>query len=347
MPWLGNTSRIRDRYTDWWVVSINTDWLAPRILFHSWCSHDALHCELLGFAMREDKRGHLVEAERQYRLDWRAHLEHLYGPAFVRPCVSEISFSIHIFQVLTRHSLMSGNISSLREPTKALLLILALATIPLFILWMHVQEMRGRPALIPNSLWRNPTFSAICVMVFLSWATLQGMEWFLSLLYVHIPIPAIFLRPSNLACAWNSYQNVQHLSPIEAAVRYMPNIAAGSSLNVVTGLIIHRVPVNYYVVIISGLCTLAPLLMAIIHVDWSFWLASFWVMFLLPTSVDGESLHPLCHRRSLLTLYMQSTSQLQTLSSLISFPKKPKPLPEPSTRQRPNLGSPLASLSWQ
>ncbi|KAG8529659.1 uncharacterized protein KY384_005140 [Bacidia gigantensis] len=59
-------------------------------------------------------------------------------------------------------------------------------------------------------------------MVLLTWATLQGMEWFLSLFY----------------------QRVQHLSPIETAVRFMPNIIAGGALNIITGLIIH---LNYTV----------------------------------------------------------------------------------------------------
>ena len=79
---------------------------------------------------------------------------------------------------------MSENLSSLREPAKVMLLIVALATIPLFVVWMHVQEVRKKPALIPNSLWKNSTFSATCVMVLLSWATLQSLEWFISLLFV-------------------------------------------------------------------------------------------------------------------------------------------------------------------
>ncbi|KAL9607586.1 MAG: hypothetical protein Q9167_007512 [Letrouitia subvulpina] len=82
------------------------------------------------------------------------------------------------------------------------------------------------------------------------------------------------------------YQRVQHLSPIETAVRYMPNIVARSTLNILTGLIVHRIAVNRYVVVISGLCSVSPLLMAVIHVDWSWWLAGFWVNLLLPISVD-------------------------------------------------------------
>ena len=85
-----------------------------------------------------------------------------------------------------------------------------------------------------------------------------------------------------------SYQQVQHLNPIETAVRYLPNITAGSVLNILTGLIVHRVWVNYYVVGISALCALAPLLMAIVDVSWPFWWCLFWVMLLLPISVDGN-----------------------------------------------------------
>ena len=76
---------------------------------------------------------------------------------------------------------MAGNISSFVQPAKLLLFIISILTMPLFVLWMHVQEKRGRPALIPNSLWKSSIFSAMCAMILLTWATLQGMEWFISL----------------------------------------------------------------------------------------------------------------------------------------------------------------------
>ena len=81
---------------------------------------------------------------------------------------------------------MAENPPSILQPANILLLVMAVATIPLFIIWMKAQEAQGKPALIPNSLWRNSTFTAICLMVLLSWATLQSMEWFLSLLYLPI-----------------------------------------------------------------------------------------------------------------------------------------------------------------
>ena len=92
----------------------------------------------------------------------------------------------------------------------------------------------------------------------------------------------------GLADKWNSYQQVLLLSPIETAIRYMPNIVAGCTLNILTGLIVHRVAVNYYVLITSALCAVSPLLMALIHVEWSWWYAGFWVNLLLPISVDGN-----------------------------------------------------------
>ena len=118
-------------------------------------------------------------------------------------------------------------------------------------------------------------------MVLLTWATLQGMEWFLSLLLV---------SNSHLlerADERNSYQEVQHLSPIETAVRYIPNVIAGATLNIFTGLIIHRLAVNNYVVAISAICSISPLLMAVMDIDWPWWYAGFWVNLLLPISVDG------------------------------------------------------------
>lgn len=70
----------------------------------------------------------------------------------------------------------------MRHPQNITLLCIAVLEIPAFVVWMHRQKSLGRPALIPNSLWKNAAFTAICIMVLLSWAVVQSMEWFLSLL---------------------------------------------------------------------------------------------------------------------------------------------------------------------
>lgn len=51
-----------------------------------------------------------------------------------------------------------------------------------FVGWVHRQVEVKKPALIPNSLWKNATFSSICVTIALSFAVLNSMELFCSLL---------------------------------------------------------------------------------------------------------------------------------------------------------------------
>lgn len=134
----------------------------------------------------------------------------------------------------------------------------------IFPFWMHFQERRGKPALIPNSIWKNTIFSTICIMVLMSWAVLQSMEWFFSLFF----------------------QRVQDLPVLAAAIRFIPDVIVGIILNVTTGLMINRVPAYYLVLITSAICALSPMLMAIIDPLWSWWYCAFWAMLLLPLSAD-------------------------------------------------------------
>lgn len=82
----------------------------------------------------------------------------------------------------TLHSTVTASLSSLRHPVNALLLSISLALIPAFGFWSRTQERRQRPALIPNSLWKNTTFVSICLMALLSYAVMAMMELFSSLL---------------------------------------------------------------------------------------------------------------------------------------------------------------------
>ncbi|KAJ6010359.1 major facilitator superfamily domain-containing protein [Penicillium sp. IBT 35674x] len=154
--------------------------------------------------------------------------------------------------------------STIRNPENISLLCVAAAMIPSFWAWMQWRERSGRPALIPNSLWNNTAFATICVMVLFSWGVLNGMETILSL----------FL------------QEVQQLSAIQAALRFLPNVIIGIIVNIGTGLLVHRLRANYLVLITSILSAASPLLMAIIDPKWSWWYCVFWVMILCPLSAD-------------------------------------------------------------
>ena len=55
---------------------------------------------------------------------------------------------------------------------------------PTFDFWVGRQERLNRPALIPNSLWRNWVFSCICINVFLITGSFGVLEFLLSALGV-------------------------------------------------------------------------------------------------------------------------------------------------------------------
>ena len=59
-------------------------------------------------------------------------------------------------------------------------------------------------------------------------------------------------------------------------------------LNLATGLIVHRVPAIYLVVISSFIGAVAPLLMAVIKTEWPYWYAAFPAQLLQPLSPDGK-----------------------------------------------------------
>ena len=58
-------------------------------------------------------------------------------------------------------------------------------------------------------------------------------------------------------------------------------------LNLVTGLIVNKVPVIYLVLISSAFGALGPLLMAINSPHWPYWYAAFPAQLFEPLSPDG------------------------------------------------------------
>jgi hypothetical protein len=72
-------------------------------------------------------------------------------------------------------------------------------------------------------------------------------------------------------------------------LRFIPNVLIGMILNLSTGLLVHRIRADYLILFTSFLCAGSPLLMAIIHPDWSWWYCAFWAVLLGPLSADGAS----------------------------------------------------------
>lgn len=152
----------------------------------------------------------------------------------------------------------------IRKPYIVVLVTVSLLLLPTFIYWVGSQERHGKPALIPNSLWKNVPFTSVCAMVLLSFGVMQVSELLTSLYF----------------------QEVQQLSALDSSLRFLPSLVVGAFLNLVTGLIIHRVPAAWLLVITSALSAVSPLLMAVIDRSWPFWYDAFFAQLLQPMSVD-------------------------------------------------------------
>lgn len=161
------------------------------------------------------------------------------------------------------------------------MLVICVILIPIFILWEQRQERLGKPALIPNSLWRNSVFTNVCLMVMFSWAVINVMELYCSLLYVPL---CLGLKITCLTM--NSFQKIQGLSALQASLRILPNVVIGSICQLTTGLLVHRISAFYLVVGSTLLSAGAPLLMAVINVEWPYWYDAFFAQALSPISAD-------------------------------------------------------------
>ncbi|KAI9151487.1 MFS-type transporter 1 [Paramyrothecium foliicola] len=161
-------------------------------------------------------------------------------------------------------AVISSDTSKIRERGTIVLLCLSAVTLPSFIAWMHYRVSKGKPALIPNSLWRNPAFATICGITALSFSGVNAMELF-----------------SNLF-----FQEVQHLSALESSLRIVPSLVVGVLLGLTIGFFVDRFRAIWLVGISSALCAGSPLLMAVIEPHWSYWAGAFEAQLLCPISAN-------------------------------------------------------------
>ncbi|PYI01213.1 MFS general substrate transporter [Aspergillus sclerotiicarbonarius CBS 121057] len=154
--------------------------------------------------------------------------------------------------------------TSIRDAQNIILLILALAPLPAFSFWMGRQERRGQPALIPNSLWRNVPFLAICVSMFFTWAAFNTFQY-QSTLY---------------------FQDVQNLSSLQASIRFLPMAVVGILTNSATAYLVPRVNVNLLLGISALVTAVSPILMALANSAWIYWTAAVIAMTLSPLNGD-------------------------------------------------------------
>ncbi|KAH7324870.1 major facilitator superfamily transporter [Stachybotrys elegans] len=146
----------------------------------------------------------------------------------------------------------------------AALLALSLALLAAFPCWMHWQVKRGRPALIPNRLWTNASFTAVCASVFFCWASLNAVEYFITLYF----------------------QEVEGVSALQSSLRFIPHPVAGAIVNVCTAWLISRVRLQTLMVTSAAITVIPPVLMATISIGDNYWFAPFWALLLSPINPD-------------------------------------------------------------
>ena len=130
---------------------------------------------------------------------------------------------------------------------------------------MNRQQRLNRPALIPNTVWRNRVFTSICINVFLIWGAFNALEQMVNFFF----------------------QNVQNLTPLEAAVRFLPTPISGALANVLVGVLIPHVRADWMVITTTVISCIAPLLLAIANPDWTYWAMAFPAIFFNPLGADG------------------------------------------------------------
>lgn len=92
-------------------------------------------------------------------------------------CVLSAALGILLYVLATTTS----SYKNLGDTENIVLLTISLILLCAFPTWMHFQVKRGKPAIIPNKLWRNGAFTTTCVAVFFCWASLNAIEYFTTL----------------------------------------------------------------------------------------------------------------------------------------------------------------------
>src|SRR5205814_7972290 len=68
---------------------------------------------------------------------------------------------------------------------------------------------------------------------------------------------------------------------------FIPCVIAGAVTNIAAGLLVSRIKANHLALAGALASTIAPVVLANMNVEWSYWRAAFWAMCLIPLSADG------------------------------------------------------------
>jgi MFS family permease len=82
------------------------------------------------------------------------------------------------------------------------------------------------------------------------------------------------------------FQEIQNISTLFTSLRLLPNLLIGTIINLTVGMFVDKISARWLVAVSSMLCAGAPLLMALVNPEWSYWYMEFWAQTLAPMSGD-------------------------------------------------------------
>ncbi|KXH67838.1 major facilitator superfamily transporter [Colletotrichum salicis] len=162
-------------------------------------------------------------------------------------------------------AMTTSSYTKIADPTNIALLAVTVALLVAFPVWMNLQAKRGRPALIPNCLWRNTALTSICVSIFLCWASLNVIQYFVMLYF----------------------QKVQGISALQSSLRFLPHVVMGTLVNIAAAWLVSRIKVQTLGAVSAVITAAAPILMATVSLDGNYWFAPSWAIVLSPVNADA------------------------------------------------------------
>ncbi|KAJ5941505.1 hypothetical protein N7516_001673 [Penicillium verrucosum] len=162
-------------------------------------------------------------------------------------------------------AIITSDVNNARKPSTIAYFAVSGVLLVCFVIWQEYQERRGKPTLIRNSLWRNKSFTSICINVFIIWGAFNGFEQIINFFF----------------------QNVQQLSVLDAALRFIPTPITGLLSALVTGLVLHRIRADAIINITILISSISPIMMALVNPSWVYWRCAFIAICLNSIAADS------------------------------------------------------------
>jgi MFS family permease len=161
-------------------------------------------------------------------------------------------------------SVLANGASHFVAPVPLTLFSIAILLLPTFAIYSRHQERLGRKIVIPPSIWNNRVFTCLCITIFIMFGIFDVMLFFLTLFF----------------------QSVQGLWALDTSIRFLPVAVTGLLTNFLTGWLVKRTRADVLILCSTALASLAPLLMAIVKPEWSYWTCAFIAVASTPACVD-------------------------------------------------------------